>query len=340
MELISVIIPVYDNKTNLERCLDSVIGQKYPDIEIVLVSDGAPDDVYAILNEYYERYTSMVKLVKLPHQGIIQARMSGLREATGEYVTFLDSDDYINRIYLYEMMYLKRYVKTDLVLAKSNYIQNRLVSKASKVYPNEFRISEDKKVLLTVDSSVNGKLFRRDKLKLTDYHLQVNETMSYLYYYLALEDKVGFSNFSKYYVEMGRNTITKRRLENSLGFIEDVIRPLDIMYNLYKSGKLFPKYYSEVEGIFIKNIFLEIDRVKRGCKDLDKQRKLISILIKYLNYRFPDWRYNKYYQRHFVDFGHLMGKLNMVAMTSSGIRPNGKMDCIETIRSFKRVLKA
>ena len=340
MELISIIIPVYKNKDNLERCLDSALNQKYPETEIILVSDGAPRDVYYILNDYYERYSSVIRLLDLPHQGVMQARLKGLEASKGSYVIFLDSDDYLNKIYLYELMYTKKYTDSNVILAKTNYLKNRLVTGSSAVFPSEFRISEDKKSLLKIDSSINGKLFKKSSIKLPDYHLKVNETSPYLYYYLTKEDKIGFSNFSKYYVMEGKNTLRNSYLEDSLGYIENVIRPLDIMYNLYKSGKLLEKYYEEIEALFIRDIFLEIDRVKRNVHSEDIKVKLTNILLKYLNFHFSNWRSNKYLKRSFIDFNSdIFFKLNRVSLETKSFKTSGVLDSSESIRSFKRVLK-
>lgn len=340
MELISIIIPVYKNKDNLERCLDSALNQKYPETEIILVSDGAPWDVYYVLNDYYERYSSVIRLLDLPHQGVMQARLKGLEASKGSYVIFLDSDDYLNKIYLYELMYTKKYTDSNVILAKTNYLKNKLVTRSSAVFPNEFRISEDKKNLLKIDISINGKLFKKSSIKLPDYHLKVNETSPYLYYYLTKEDKIGFSNFSKYYVMEGKNTLRNSYLEDDLGYIENIIRPLDIMYNLYKSGRLLEKYSKEVEAIFIRDIFLEIDRVKRNVHTEDIKEKLINILLKYLNFHFPSWRSNKYLKRSFIEFNSdIFFKLNRISLETRGFKTSGVLDSSDAIRSFKRVLK-
>lgn len=340
MELISIIIPVYDNSINLIRCLDSALNQKYPNTEIILVSDGAPWEVFAILNDYYERYLSVIRLLDLPHKGIMQARLKGLEAALGSYVVFLDSDDYINNIYLYELMYTKRYTDSNVILAKSNYLKNKFIVKSSMVYPQEFKISEDKSILLTMDSSINGKLFRRDRFKLIDYHLPVNEIKAYLYYYLTTENKIGFSNFSKYYVDMGDVSISKWYLEDNLKYISNMIRPLEIMYNLYRDGKLIDKYYFEVEALFIKDIFLEIERVNKLITESDVRIKLINVLIKYLNYHFPKWRENKYLKRGFIDFNKdIFFKLNRISLEMKHFKTRKVLDSSEAIRSFKRVLK-
>lgn len=340
MELISIIMPIYNSSETLTKAIDSCLHQKYPDTEIILVNDGSDVETTKIIKDYEERYSSIIKVVNQHHQGILQARLNGLKHASGTYVTFVDSDDYINRVYLYELMYAKRYSDADIVLGKMNYVKNALITDASKVYPNEFKISDDPKFLLTIDSCLNGKLFKRKKLVLPNYKLSVNETLPSLYYYLCQEDKICFSNFSKYYVTSHKNS-TDSIFNSNLSSIEGIIRPLDIMYDLFKSGKLLNKYFNEVEAIFIRNIFLEIDNLQKKFKDKELTEKITIILIKYLNYHFPSWRQNKYLKRHFIDFkSDIFLKLNLISLNALSYKTTTALDSSETIRGFKKIIKS
>lgn len=92
--LISVIIPVYNVEKYLAQCLDSVIGQTYENLEIICVNDGSVDGSLGILREY-ERKDSRIKVIDKKNEGVSIARNTGLDAAKGEYVHFLDSDDYI-----------------------------------------------------------------------------------------------------------------------------------------------------------------------------------------------------------------------------------------------------
>lgn len=92
--LISVIVPVYNTAPWLRRCLDSICGQSYPHLEIICVNDGSTDDSAAILAEYAVR-DSRIIVINQPNSGLSAARNAGLDVATGEYVTGLDSDDYL-----------------------------------------------------------------------------------------------------------------------------------------------------------------------------------------------------------------------------------------------------
>ncbi len=91
--LVSVIIPVYNVERYLRQCVDSVMGQDYRNIEVIMVDDGSPDRCSAICDEYAER-DSRVKVIHKPNGGLADARNSGIAMATGDWLICLDSDDY------------------------------------------------------------------------------------------------------------------------------------------------------------------------------------------------------------------------------------------------------
>ena len=93
-ELISVIVPVYKVEPYLRRCIDSIISQTYHNLEIILVDDGSPDNCGAICDEYAEKDTR-VRVIHKPNGGLSDARNAGLDIMTGDYVAFVDSDDWI-----------------------------------------------------------------------------------------------------------------------------------------------------------------------------------------------------------------------------------------------------
>ena len=93
-DLISVIVPVYKVEPYLRRCIDSIISQTYHNLEIILVDDGSPDNCGAICDEYAEK-DSRVRVIHKPNGGLSDARNAGLDIMTGDYVAFVDSDDWI-----------------------------------------------------------------------------------------------------------------------------------------------------------------------------------------------------------------------------------------------------
>lgn len=92
---VSVLVPIYKVEKYLHRCLDSVISQNFQDYELVLVDDGSPDNCPAICDKYQSRYPDIVKIIHKENKGLPSARLAGFEVAKGEYVIFVDSDDYM-----------------------------------------------------------------------------------------------------------------------------------------------------------------------------------------------------------------------------------------------------
>lgn len=103
MSKISVIIPVYNVENYLDRCINSVINQTYKDLEILLINDGSTDRSGEIC-DYYKNIDSRIKVIHKSNGGVSSARNIGLNIATGEWIAFLDSDDYIESN-MYEELY-------------------------------------------------------------------------------------------------------------------------------------------------------------------------------------------------------------------------------------------
>ena len=92
---ISIIIPVYNAEKYLKKCIDSVINQNVESKEIILVNDGSIDNSQEIIDEYVAKYPDMIKAIKQENAGQAVARNVGIENASGEFLAFLDSDDYL-----------------------------------------------------------------------------------------------------------------------------------------------------------------------------------------------------------------------------------------------------
>lgn len=120
---VSVVIPVYNVENYLHRCVDSIRCQSLKDIEIILVDDGSPDNCPAMCDEYAQ-IDSRIKVIHKQNAGLGMARNSGLKIATGEYVTFIDSDDWLDST-AYEDIYL-RCKKNDLDMCSFQFRRVKL----------------------------------------------------------------------------------------------------------------------------------------------------------------------------------------------------------------------
>ena len=121
MDKISVVIPVYNVATYLEKCVKSVIDQSYSDLEIILVDDGSNDGSGNICDEFKE-IDSRVIVIHQENQGLSVARNSGLDRATGEWIAFLDSDDWIEREAYEVLLSLAKEYEADIVSCLSRVV--------------------------------------------------------------------------------------------------------------------------------------------------------------------------------------------------------------------------
>lgn len=97
--LISIIVPVYKAESTLNKCADSLLNQTYSNIEVVLVDDGSPDNSPSICDEI-TKLDNRVKTIHIPNGGVSNARNIGMQNAVGDYLCFVDSDDYVDANYI------------------------------------------------------------------------------------------------------------------------------------------------------------------------------------------------------------------------------------------------
>ena len=101
--MLSIIIPVYCVENTLDRCLESIVSQSYADVEIILVDDGSPDRSPALCDAWAQR-DPRIHVIHQENKGLSCARNAGIEKAQGEFLTFIDSDDYIEAETLAQVM--------------------------------------------------------------------------------------------------------------------------------------------------------------------------------------------------------------------------------------------
>jgi len=111
---ISVVVPIYKVEKYLDRCVESIVNQTYQNLEIILVDDGSPDNCPAICDDWVGR-DSRIKVIHKENGGLSDARNAGMQIATGEYISFIDSDDYISLDFLETLYYVAYAQNADIV---------------------------------------------------------------------------------------------------------------------------------------------------------------------------------------------------------------------------------
>jgi len=164
--LVSVIVPIYNVEAYLKRCVDSVLSQTYVNLEIILIDDGSPDNCAIICDDYKEK-DNRIKVIHRSNGGLSDARNAGLDVATGEYVTFLDSDDWLQYDAIQTMMLdacMEILVCIDAVSVSDSLEKNidrgTRIKKEISAYEFLIGINEQK-----YSCSSWGKLFPRELIK-------------------------------------------------------------------------------------------------------------------------------------------------------------------------------
>lgn len=155
-DIISVIVPVYKAEKYLEKCLDSIVGQTYKDLEIILVDDGSPDSSGRICDKYAEN-DNRIKVIHKKNGGDSSARNAGFKEATGKYITTIDSDDWIE-LDAYEKM-LKKMIENNVDIVRCGFFKDfdDKTLESPFIYPESKKIDLQKNKYDFMDLLANGK---------------------------------------------------------------------------------------------------------------------------------------------------------------------------------------
>lgn len=161
MGVVSVIIPVYNAKKFLCRCLDSVLGQSYGDIEVVAVNDGSTDGSYDVLKSYAGN-DGRLRIVNQANGGVAVARNTGLANATGEYVLFVDADDWIE-LHMVETLLsvLNNTPEADIAVCASDYAETPDEVRLDGVGQQEVWDSERQKQEFLTHQRLQGMLWNK-----------------------------------------------------------------------------------------------------------------------------------------------------------------------------------
>ena len=178
-EKISVIVPVYNVEAYLERCVESILQQTYAHFELILINDGSTDSSGQICDHLASQYEN-IKVYHIENAGVSNARNMGIQLATGSWVTFIDSDDFVTQDYLATLASAVEGVNVGFVIASLHHIKNGIVTDIpSHSGKTELWSTEEtmKELLMTSRTSFFpvAKLFKRDLLTdekfNTNYHL-------------------------------------------------------------------------------------------------------------------------------------------------------------------------
>lgn len=300
--LISVIVPVYNVKLYLERCLECLRNQTYKNLEIILVDDGSTDGS-GLICDRWAHIDSRFKVIHQPNKGVSAARNTGIRNCNGEYITFVDSDDIVTENMCQILYSCAKANKADLVIGHYIYSEYKSISTNISVASNKNtsctvlnqRSTLDKITDLKFKEGINvvAKLFKTSTAKkhLFKEGYALGEDQEYIFEIIKYCETICVSNaIVYYYVKREQSaTLTKPSTEN-----QEKLREI---YNQIIKKEYYPiEFKNRLICFRISQCEMTIINSMVYYNDIDKEilTKCKDYIKKYckdiLNARFPIWK--------------------------------------------------
>ena len=282
MPKVSIIVPVYNEEEYVSTCLISLINQTLDDIEIILIDDNSTDNSLNILLDYAKKYPNIKVYHNEKNIGQGESRNRGLSLATGEYIGFVDSDDYIRNT-MYEDMYkavlnnnYPEVVTTEIMFVKDDGYANRDLEFLARGKEKIINPTLDKNAVISESPAVCNKIFRRDTLK--DFYFvedSLFEDIPFSYTkYMEASKVVSVSSINYFYRrDINRGVSSTNYRENS--HITDIFKVLDRLgFDMRKSSR-YEVFKDEIRLIQLAYSLIRVEEVNNWQVDMDKK-----ILIK------------------------------------------------------------
>lgn len=303
-DLITVVIPIYNVEKYLKKCIDSILSQTYKNLEIILVDDGSTDNCSEICDKY-EDEENRIKVIHKKNGGLSDARNAGINIANGKYITFVDSDDYIESDMI-EVLYnnmIKNNAQISTCLYRKFFEGEELVEKPSsyylKVYSNEQSLE---KMMYQKDCTTSawGKLYLTELFKEIRYpYGKICEDLPTTYLLFSKANKIVISNCQKYYYLQRKNSIIHSKINpkriEALNFAEEETNFIKREYpSILKSAinrefmeAVFILCQLEYNDITNKEYYLKVKNIIKKNRKIvvfDKKSKIIYRIYAILSY--------------------------------------------------------
>lgn len=283
---VSIIIPVYNVEKYLDRCLKSILSNTYKNIEIILVNDGSKDNSQNIINEYVKKYSDFIIAKEQENKGPAEARNLGLQIATGEYIMFIDSDDFVENDYIEK--YLEPLSSDDYDLVIGGYYK-----------------SNDDKILYTVPLQdepwsrymVMGpyaRLYKKSFLEENDINfikVNIGEDIYFNLQVNAMAKKVKVLEYVGYHWYLNTNSISNT-IHKDIKNVE-IDKMLNTSYDKLKEKNAITDENYELLELYFFNFIIWVLQWTTKRTKFKEMSKEYDKLFKWLKERFLNYKKNR-----------------------------------------------
>lgn len=307
MVKVSIIIPVYNVEKYISKCLDTLVNQTLEEIELIVVNDGSTDESENIIMKYKEKYPDKILYLKKSNGGLSDARNYGVNYAKGEFIAFLDSDDYVE-LDTYEKLYSKsKECNKEIKIVECNFFWS---------YEKEEVIDYIEMYDSLKDYLVNGRVVAWNKL----YNRAWIESLNIKFPKgLLYEDLEYFMKLVANLRNIEEIAVVKEPLihyvqrKGAISYSETqriahIVEIYENVFSYYKEKDKYNYYRNELEYKFCRNLLGNFMKKALRVKNRKIKRELLNLFWNSINSNFPEWRKNKYilknikYQNLFMRF--------------------------------------
>lgn len=303
MPKVSVIVPVYNTDKYLVKCINSLLKQTLKDIEIIIVDDASTDNSYTIASSFATLFPDKVKLIRQSkNTGVAKARNLGLQYATGDYISFIDSDDYIDENMLEEM-----YIACEKTSSPISRVNRKMIYKGIDVNflgrnttfdTQEVLIPGETDYLYKETPGCTNKLFRRDVIGNREFPENLKwEDYPFTIPLLANSSKIVTVPEPIYFYNMNTNGTTIGDLTNFNPRVLDIFDASDIIGKECLANKTPNEIKEQIEFIQMQNCMQRLRDIVLSNISLKDKRELLTLVSALINKKYGRWQENSIYQQ-------------------------------------------
>ncbi len=296
---ISVIVPVYNSELYLSKCIKSIMEQTFKEeYELILINDGSTDHSENIIDKMIEKYGAD-KIIKInqKNSGQGKARNEGIKKARGKYITFVDSDDYIESNMLEDLYQKAESENAQIVIC--DFVEEIGKETVYKKSINK-NIEDLKNDFIVCVAGPCSKLIKASIFKENDLYFPENiiyEDISIIPAIAIFADNIQYIQ-KQYYHYLIRENSTMRQANYS-DKLESIFVAMENLENIFRKNDCFDQYYEQIEYLYIEHLlYASVGRFveyKEGSKNIQK-------IINIMKTKFPNWKKNKYYKQKTLKF--------------------------------------
>lgn len=304
--LISVIVPVYKVEPYINRCVESIVNQTYKNLEIILVDDGSPDNCPKMCDEWAEK-DNRIKVIHKQNGGVSSARNEGIANSNGEYISFVDSDDWITKDYIEHMIGIIFNNNVDAVTCGFNDVNDFCGFDALDKNGELIEIIDNKDIMGNMDKGLCylcGKIYNKilfnDVPKLPE-DISVSEDMMLNYFIYKNCSKIAVTNLEMYYYFRHSESVLSGKITYRI--IDDSMRAYKIIDEDYdKVNESYPDFiYNKVM-----NDYFLLNSIIRNNACRERYSVLRKDILSYKDYIFGRKCRREYEFRHKLGTALLM----------------------------------